>query len=42
MDSGVHPTRLKQFGRHKSYAVLDEYLELVQPRPAGLMACAAA
>ena len=25
MDRGVHPTRLKQIGRHKSYAVLDEY-----------------
>ena len=31
MDRGVHPTRLKQFGRHKSYAVLDEYLELGDP-----------
>jgi hypothetical protein len=33
-DRGVHPTRLKQFGRHKShksYAVLDEYLELGDP-----------
>ena len=28
MDRGVHPTRLKQLGRHKSYAVLDDYLEL--------------
>ena len=28
MDRGVHPTRLKQLGRHKSYAVLDEYLQL--------------
>ena len=31
MDRGVHPTRLKQFGRHKSYAVLDEYLEMGEP-----------
>jgi len=31
MDRGVHPTRLKQLGRHKSYAVLDEYLELGDP-----------
>jgi hypothetical protein len=31
MDSGVHPTRLKQLGRHKSYAALDEYLELGDP-----------
>jgi hypothetical protein len=31
MDRGVHPTRLKQLGRHKSYAVLDDYLELGDP-----------
>jgi hypothetical protein len=31
MDRGVHPTRLKQLGRHKSYAVLDAYLELGDP-----------
>lgn len=31
MDRGVHPTRLKQLGRHKSYAVPDEYLELGDP-----------
>ena len=31
MDRGVHPTRLKHLGRHKSYAVLDEYLELGDP-----------
>ncbi len=31
MDRGVHPTRLKQLGRHKSYAVLDEYLTLGDP-----------
>jgi integrase len=31
MDRGVHPTRLKQLGRHKSYAVLDTYLELGDP-----------
>ena len=31
MDRGVHPTRLKQLGRHESYAVLDEYLELGDP-----------
>ncbi len=27
----VHPTLLKRLGRHKSYAVLDEYLELGDP-----------
>lgn len=31
MDRGVHPTRLKQLGRHRSYAVLDEYLERGDP-----------
>ena len=31
MDRGVHPTRLKRLGRHKSYAMLDEYLELGDP-----------
>ena len=31
IDRGVHPTRLKQLGRHKSYAVLDDYLELGDP-----------
>ena len=31
MDRGVHPTRLKQLGRHKTYAVLDVYLELGDP-----------
>jgi len=31
MDQGVHPTRLKQLGRHRSYAVLDEYLQLGDP-----------
>ena len=31
MERGVHPTRPKQLGRHKSYAVLDEYLELGDP-----------
>jgi integrase len=31
MDRGVHPTRLKQLGRHKSYAVLDEYLQFGDP-----------
>lgn len=31
LDRGVHPTRLKQLGRHKSYAVLDEYLEFGDP-----------
>jgi len=25
MDCGVHPTRLKPFGQHKSYAVLGQY-----------------
>ncbi len=27
MDANVHPARLKRLGRHKSYAVMDEYLE---------------
>ncbi len=27
MDRGVHPTKLKRLGPHKSYNVLDEYLE---------------
>jgi len=27
MDRGVHPTKLKRLGRHKSYEVLGEYLE---------------
>jgi hypothetical protein len=31
MDRGVHPTRLRQLGRYKSYAVLDVYLELGDP-----------
>jgi integrase len=31
MEHGIHPTRLKQLGRHKSYAVLDVYLELGDP-----------
>ena len=31
MARGVHPTRLKQRGRHKSDAVLDVYLELGDP-----------
>jgi integrase len=31
MDRGIHPTRLKQLGRHKTYAVLDTYLELGDP-----------
>jgi hypothetical protein len=31
MDRGIHPTRLKQLGRHKTYAVLDVYLELGDP-----------
>jgi hypothetical protein len=31
MDQGVHPTRLKQLGRHKSYAVLDNYLQFGDP-----------
>jgi hypothetical protein len=31
MERGIHPTRLKQLGRHKSYAVLDVYLELGDP-----------
>jgi len=31
MDPGVHPTRLKQLGRHRTYAVLDVYLELGDP-----------
>lgn len=31
MDNNVHPTRLKQLGRHKSYNVLDGYLKLGEP-----------
>ncbi len=31
MEQGIHPTRLKQLGRHKSYNVLDEYLEFGEP-----------
>jgi hypothetical protein len=31
MDRKIHPTRLKQLGRHKTYAVLDAYLELGDP-----------
>ncbi len=31
MDHGVHPTKLKRLGRHKSYNVLDEYLEAGDP-----------
>ena len=31
MDRGVHPTRLKRLGRHKSYSVLDDYLEAGDP-----------
>ena len=31
MDQGVHPTKLKRLGRHKSYNVLDEYLEAGDP-----------
>jgi site-specific recombinase XerC len=31
MDLGVHPTKLKRLGRHKSYAMLDEYIELGDP-----------
>jgi integrase len=31
MERGIHPTRLKQLSRHKSYAVLDVYLELGDP-----------
>jgi integrase len=28
MDRGIHPTRLKKLARHKTYAVLDEYIEM--------------
>lgn len=28
MDNNVHPMRLKQLGRHKSYNMLDGYLDL--------------
>jgi hypothetical protein len=31
MDRNVHLTHLKQLGRHKTYAALDEYLELGDP-----------
>jgi hypothetical protein len=27
MEAGAHPARLKRLGRHKSYAMLGEYLE---------------
>ncbi|MCB8883922.1 site-specific integrase [Acidisoma cellulosilytica] len=30
-DLGIHPSRLKQLGRHKTYAVLDAYLEFGDP-----------
>jgi integrase len=30
-DLGIHPSRLKQLGRHKTYAVLDSYLEFGDP-----------
>lgn len=30
-DQGVHPTRLRQLGRHHSYAVLDEHLQFGDP-----------
>lgn len=30
-DLGVHPSRLKQLGRHKTYAVLDTYFEFGDP-----------
>jgi hypothetical protein len=31
MNRGVHPTRLKQLCRHKTYAVLDTDLEFGAP-----------
>ena len=31
MDLGVHPARLKRLGRHRSYAVMDDYLEHGDP-----------
>ena len=31
MDLGVHPARLKRLGRHRSYAVMDAYLEHGDP-----------
>ena len=31
MDRLVHPTHLKRLGRHKTYAVLDEYLQVGDP-----------
>jgi len=31
MDHGVHPTHLKRLGRHRTYAVLDEYLQVGDP-----------
>jgi hypothetical protein len=31
INRNVHPTRLVQLGRHKSYAVLDDYLERGDP-----------
>jgi hypothetical protein len=31
MDRGIPPTLLERLGRHRSYAVLDEYLEQGDP-----------
>ena len=31
MDRGVHPTQLKRLARHKTYAVLGDYLEIGDP-----------
>jgi len=31
MDRGVHPTKLKRLGRHKSYNVIDEYFDAGDP-----------
>ena len=31
IERGIHPTRLKQLGRRKTYAELDVYLELSDP-----------
>jgi len=31
MDRGVHPTKLKRLGRHKSFKVIDEYFDAGEP-----------
>lgn len=31
MDLGIHPTKLKRLGRHKTYSTLDEYIDVGDP-----------